>query len=165
MDWFGVRSACRSGAEMPIVQEGPLYVAGAHMRPPDLIFMKRAPGNIRRPPGLKMIAFRKCPSARRWRIIAARLRLAWVFWGNSEGVSGIRTRSGEDGRPKETAPARGGGGAEGRLTSGYAGAARHGSDCELKFCFRAGYFGVPSARGRFRICVLTGPVVADRPFR
>jgi hypothetical protein len=47
--------------------------------------------------------------------------------------------------PKETAPARGR--AEGRLTSGYAEAAQHGSDCELKFCFRAGYFGVPSARG------------------
>jgi hypothetical protein len=41
---------------------------------------------------------------------------------------------------------------------GHAGAAQHGSDCELKFCFRAAYFGVPSARGRFRICVLTEPV-------
>jgi hypothetical protein len=29
MDWFGVRSACRSDAEMPIVQDGPLYAAGA----------------------------------------------------------------------------------------------------------------------------------------
>jgi hypothetical protein len=58
--------------------------------------------------------------------------------------------------PKETAPARGR--AEGRLTSGYAGAPQHSSDCELKFCFRAGYFGVPSAKGRFRICVLTEPV-------
>ena len=40
--------------------------------------------------------------------------------------------------PKKATPARAR--AEGRLTSGYAGAAQHGSDCELKFCFRARLF-------------------------
>jgi hypothetical protein len=44
--------------------------------------------------------------------------------------------------PKETAPA------QGRTEAVFTqlcqrGYARHGSDCDLKFCFRAAYFGVP----------------------
>src|SRR3982074_2386721 len=30
------------------------------------------------------------------------------------------------------------------------GATRHGSDCELKFCFSVAYFGVPSVRGELQ---------------
>src|ERR1700740_1038817 len=40
--------------------------------------------------------------------------------------------------PKETTPARGR--AKGRLASSYAGAAQHGSECELKFSLRAALF-------------------------
>jgi hypothetical protein len=35
------------------------------------------------------------------------------------------------------------------------GAAQHGSDCELKFCFRVAYLGVSSARGSFSQAAIT----------